>query len=292
MGKKRALVLSGGGSRGSYQIGALMALSERGIGWDSVHGVSVGALNASWYAMHRKEDHPACIGGLVEIWNTVHTSTDIYKPWLPFNLNYIASIWKGSLNSGSPLRKLVGKYWSGEKIDESGVVLTAGCCSLSTIKYEDISSKDNDGNKMLEYVLASSHMPIIFEPLKIDGEVWIDGGLRHQIPLQAALDEGADEIDIIVTSPMKSSPTPVFAEDLKSAPQVAVRATLAMSDQVYLEDCLDIYNVMENNPKIKINLYMPSRVPTPDSMNFSRDHLEAGIRLGYLETKHALISKK
>ena len=61
---KRALVLSGGGSRGSYQVGAIQALLEAGRQWNTIHGISVGALNASWLAMHSPEEQKFSSQGL------------------------------------------------------------------------------------------------------------------------------------------------------------------------------------------------------------------------------------
>ena len=46
----RALVLSGGGSRGAYEIGAWQALEELGVKFDGVYGTSIGAMNAALVA--------------------------------------------------------------------------------------------------------------------------------------------------------------------------------------------------------------------------------------------------
>ena len=50
---KRALVLSGGGSRGAYEIGAWQALRELGVRLDAVYGTSIGAINAALVAQVR-----------------------------------------------------------------------------------------------------------------------------------------------------------------------------------------------------------------------------------------------
>ena len=286
---KRALVLSGGGSKGAYQVGAIKALCEAGSSWSSVHGISVGALNAAWFAMLKPEEQASSIMGLLEIWNNVKSSADIYKPWAPFKLNYIASLWKGSLNTGAPLRGLVSQFWNLDKARNSGVRLTVGCCSLTTTKYHAI---DQTNDNIMEYILASSHLPVVFEPLLIDNEKWVDGGVRHQIPILEAIRENPDEIDVIVTQPIVNFDSADISNDsLKSAVNVSLRGAGIFSDQVYFEDCLDVIRVMNQHGKkhdIKVRFFIPSKLPNEDSMNFDGLTIQRVILMGYEETKAKL----
>lgn len=286
---KRALVLSGGGSKGAYQVGALKALCETGAFWTSVHGISVGALNAAWFAMHKPEDQAKSMEGLLEIWNKVKSSKDIYKPWAPFKLNYIMSLWKGSLNTGLPLRKLVSKFWDTEKARASEVKLTVGCCSMTTTKYHAI---DQSNDNIMDYILASSHLPVVFEPLLIDKEMWLDGGVRHQIPILEAIRENPDEIDVIVTQPIVNfESASVPNESLRNAVSVSLRGAGIFSDQVYFEDCLDVIRVINQYGKkhdIKVRFFVPSALPNDDSMNFDGATIQRVILMGYEETKAKL----
>ena len=63
----RALVLSGGGSRGAYEIGAWQALSELGVRLDGVYGTSIGALNAALVAQGDLDD-------ALELWRNIRVS--------------------------------------------------------------------------------------------------------------------------------------------------------------------------------------------------------------------------
>ncbi len=281
---KRALVLSGGGSKGAWQLGALKALAEAGRSWNSVHGISVGALNGSWIAMHTPEEHPGCVNGLIEVWNNVLTSDDIYEPWAPCGLKYIWSMWKGSLNSGAPLRKLVKSYWNSEKLTKSGVKLTVGCASLTTGLYAAI---DGEHANIMEYVLASSHMPLIFEPLTIDNQQWIDGGIRHQIPILEALKENPDEIDVIITSPISETRIDKRT-DITSVPGVALRLSEIVSDQIYVSDFFTVMRAAKSVDGLKINIYSPSVRPNADSMDFNHLGIETSVQTGYEETRRKL----
>lgn len=286
---KRALCLSGGGSKGAYQVGAIQALLEAGRTWDSVHGISVGALNATWIAMHRPEEQAESFQGLRAIWDGVRSSANIYKPWAPFYLNYIASMWKGSLNSGAPLRGIVSKFWDINRIRYSGVKMTVGCCSLTTSRYHAI---DQSSDNFMEYVLASSHLPVIFEPLMIDDQLWVDGGIRHQIPILDALKEDPDEIDVIVTQPVTNYEelnTP--NSSMRSAIGVSLKGASIFSDQVYFEDCMHVIRLIKDEGKkhtVKVNFYVPSVLPNADSMNFDGETIQRIIKMGYEETKERL----
>lgn len=274
---KRALVLSGGGSKGAFQVGVLKALLERGTSWDSIHGISVGALNASYLAMFPPAEQPGSLSGLLAIWNSVDETKDIYEPWAPAKLHYVASMFKGSLNTGAPLRRLVKKHLDPNRLGESGVKLTVGCCSLSSGQYVAI---DGAVDNILEYILASCHLPLVFEPLIIDGEQWVDGGIRHQIPILEALKERPDEIDVIITSPVSAER--VFGVDkaLVSAPQVAMRASEILADQVYINDFFLVSRVIKMG-KVKVRLFAPRVQPNDNSMNFDGNTIRVLIEMGY-----------
>ena len=283
---KRSLVLSGGSSRGAYQVGAIQALLESGRKWDTVHGISVGALNASWIAMHSPLEQSNSINGLLEIWNNIKTSDDIFIHWNPIKpINYLYSMWKGSLFSGQPLKNIVYKSLDKQKMLESGVKLTVGCVNLNTSEYEII---DSTNPNIKDFILASSHLPLVFEPIIIDGNQWVDGGIRHQIPILEAIKERPDEVDVILTSPIHIKDRMLKVNNLSSAPKVALRASEIMSDQIYIMDCYTVLRANKIIDNIKINIFIPSIQPCENSMNFDYENIQFGIRLGYEETKNKL----
>ena len=286
---KRALVLSGGGSRGSYQVGAIQALLEAGRTWDTVHGISVGALNASWVAMHSTIEQPHCGKGLLDIWNNIKTSDDIFTRWNPIKpINYLYSMWKGSLHSGQPLKRLVDTFLDRSRIATSGVKLTIGCVNLNNSEYTVI---DGQNHAIKEFILASSHLPLVFEPIELYGEKWVDGGIRHQIPIYEALKERPDEIDVILTCPIAIRDRMLPATNLTSAPRVALRASEILSDQVYLMDCYTVLRAARTLENVKINVFIPSISPNQNSMDFDKEKIQAGIKLGYEETLAKLMQK-
>lgn len=288
---KRALVLSGGGSRGAWQVGAINALLESGRCWTSVHGVSVGALNGAFLAMHPPWEQFKQIKNLLKLWQNIKDSNDIYKPWFDFKpVNYVMSMFKGSINSGEPLENLVSSIWDKEKIERSGVNFTVGCTSLSTGEYRHFNQYHEN---FFKYVLASSHLPIIFPPLFIDSHLWVDGGIRHQIPFSEALAEEPDEIDVILTAPLRVSDRLGQLSVAASAPKTAIRASEIMSDQIYANDVRFVLAFIDNHhKKCKVNIFAPKVLPTQNSMDFNNEFIKFNIGLGYEETKKQLTKNK
>ncbi|MGH9552300.1 MAG: patatin-like phospholipase family protein, partial [Terriglobales bacterium] len=68
---KRALVLSGGGARGAYQVGVLKALRELGIHFDMAFGTSVGGINAAFFVQNK-------LDRLAEVWCEIR-ATDVFR---------------------------------------------------------------------------------------------------------------------------------------------------------------------------------------------------------------------
>lgn len=163
---KKALSLSGGASRGSYQFGALKFLSFY-ENFDVIYGTSVGALNGAMYAEGKMDV-------LEEIWKSIKDKDVHRKGIWPVRL-----LFNGYLYNNKPLRKLIDKYLNVTDLKKdlyvtvvdmvSGELLTIYCNELSDTDYKDI-------------VFASTIMPGIWKPLYKGKQVLADGGLRDNIP--------------------------------------------------------------------------------------------------------------
>lgn len=85
-----ALVLGGGGVRGAYEVGALLALTElvpaEEMKYNIISGVSVGAMNSCFCVGFEVGDEKAMSKYLVEVWNKIKGSRDLYSYWFGFTL--------------------------------------------------------------------------------------------------------------------------------------------------------------------------------------------------------------
>src|SRR5690606_10312827 len=154
--------LSGGADYGSFQLGVLKFLIlEKGHRYNSMYGVSVGALNASFLAMF--EDQAEGILQLEQFWLNVKKS-DIYKRWFPFGK--IHGLWKPSLYNATPLKNMVRKNLDVDKI--KNITVGVGVVSMKNGKFKMFY---NDHPKFKDAVVASSSFPLYFQPISIDGEL-------------------------------------------------------------------------------------------------------------------------
>jgi predicted acylesterase/phospholipase RssA len=290
---KRALVLSGGASRGAYQVGALKALIETGHTWTSIHGISVGSLNAAWLTSHSVcKDYD--IAGLIQLWSNISQSEDMIKPWSNIRFfNYLMSIWKGSLNSHKNLKAIIERNIKAESIHSSNIKLTVGCCSMNDGHYLAIAGNNPH---IIDFVLASSMLPVVFNPIIIKNEKWVDGGIRHQIPIVEALAERPAEIDIILTrNPIASYDIKIEADmtKLRSAPRMALRASEIMNDQIYQADFNTALRAARTVQNVNFSLYLPEGVSSiKDSLVFNPALIKETIQLGYEETMKVLAKAK
>ncbi|MGW8250832.1 MAG: patatin-like phospholipase family protein, partial [Anaerolineales bacterium] len=109
MAKKIALVLSGGGAKGAFQVGAEKYAREvKGYHWDVIAGVSVGALNGAMLAMEKYDR-------LLEVWNTI-SDDQVYTGG--FNLLSVIKLLFGarSFYGNQPLQRLLQKEFEPDAI--------------------------------------------------------------------------------------------------------------------------------------------------------------------------------
>lgn len=281
---KRALVASGGGSKGSHQIGTIKALLEARGGYDVVCGCSVGALNSAFLAQHNPEDQLRAISELENIWLDLGGDGVIFKNHAPGFLTYLWSLWKGGVRDMSPLQGLIKKKLDHKKLIESKTDLMVGVVSLNSGKYKVVNKYNNS---IVDYIWASCVFPILFSPVKIDDEMWVDGGIRHQIPLQDVLRlEDIVEIDIVLTSPQTGHIHDfMLNERFGSILNVATRGAGILSSEIFEKGAV-VY--VPHDRKIKINLWEPSNEVNKNSFSFDKEEIKQNIERGYRETKEKL----
>lgn len=187
MARNATLVLSGGGAKGAFEVGAEEVLrNEGGYEWDHVFGVSVGALNGTLLAQQEYDR-------LLEIWGNLREQ-DVYRKF-----GWVTIAWrlaverKRGLYDNRPLRQLIQKNAGGGQFK---VPLYVGRVSLVTGRYELVSYRDPD---ILDAVWESATMPVIWEP--IGSKAYVDGGLRNVTPLGDALKHKPEEIVVILCNP-------------------------------------------------------------------------------------------
>lgn len=277
----RALVLSGGACKGSYQVGVLRKwMLEERREYDIFCGVSVGALNVSLLAHYR--DSREAQFALENVWRH-HVSNDaIYRRWFPFGR--VSGLWKHSLFDSSPLRELVMSHIDVQKIRESGKRLSVGAVCLET--GEKVFGTEEDDN-LAEWVLASASYPVFFTPVNIGGRFWFDGAVKNMTPLGRAIELGATEIDMIVCSnPDVQRPVPQQQKSFPLYRQIS-RVVDVMSDQVLRTD-MQITSLKNQLSRargdlrpVTVRYVQPAERLTENSFDFDPKTISKMIEKGY-----------
>lgn len=189
---KKALIISGGGARGAFAVGALKALQERNLlEYDLIAGASTGALIAPLALMKD-------IATLEDIYSNTTTDQVVRKKFLLFALLFGDSIY-----DTTPLANLIERFLPDAKAHSilngktalfiATTELQSGRAmyfSNSNSPHPDLDSAFTkiENPKMLRRVmLASSNQPIFMPPIEIHGRQYMDGGLRDISPVRVAL---------------------------------------------------------------------------------------------------------
>ncbi|PIP28100.1 MAG: patatin [Candidatus Moranbacteria bacterium CG23_combo_of_CG06-09_8_20_14_all_35_22] len=167
---KVGLALSGGTALGIAHIGVIKALRENKIPIDCVAGTSAGAIAA------------ACLAFDVPLEKMIEISRGMnWQSISEFGYS------KLGINSNHPIRELMISALGDVKIEEARIPLAIVATDIDTGK-EIIFHKGN----LAQAIMASTCLPGIFIPVKIDGRKLVDGGLVENLPLSPLKKMGAE----------------------------------------------------------------------------------------------------
>ncbi|MBN2481715.1 MAG: patatin-like phospholipase family protein, partial [Bacteroidales bacterium] len=208
------LVLSGGAARGFAHLGVLKALEESGIKPDIISAVSAGSIAGAFYADGYTPD---------EI-------LEIYLAKSLFDLIQITVPKTGFLNANG-LRDTLKKNLRSKNIEQLKIPMVIAVTDFLKGKSEYLT----EGN-LIDAVMASSCVPVLFEVVKINGKFYVDGGVLNNMPVEP-IEKKCKKLIGVYIMPAGE------VESLKGIVHVAERAfylTLA-AKSVNKKDLFDIY---------------------------------------------------
>ena len=185
--QKTAFVFAGGGSLGAIQVGMLGVLLSAGLHPDFVIGTSVGALNACYFAGAPNAEGAA---RLAEIWSSVRRR-DIFSFTFA---SAFGMLWnKGHFVDPRGLRRLIETNLPYARLEDSAIPVHI----LATdVQGMPVSLSNGPA---IDAVLASAAVPGIFPPVRIDGQMLMDGAIAANTPIWLAADLGASRIIVLPT---------------------------------------------------------------------------------------------
>ena len=175
MSKKLGLALGAGGARGVAHVGLLMALEEEGIKPDFIAGASMGAVVGGVYASGVSAER------IYEIIKTLKKRDIIGIN--PAAISQMAILRSGKVNS------LLCEYLAVENIEDFPV-------KFSCVATDLLSGKPYifDSGNAAKAIRASSTIPAVFRPVKLDDKLLVDGGCTCRVPIKIVKEMGADAV--------------------------------------------------------------------------------------------------
>ena len=215
---KVALVLSGGGAKGYAHLGVLRVLEKENIKIDYIAGTSIGALVGTLYSIGYSIDEIEKVLDNLNIENFLESGSDLtgldldkketlkkYSFYVNFDneLNY--SLPKGLRETEElylVVKNLLKNYENTKNFNNFPIPLRVVATNLNTGETKSFSEGD-----IAKVLTASMAIPTIFEPVEVNGALYVDGLVSRNLPVEEAYDMGAD---LVIASDVG---TPVVKKD-------------------------------------------------------------------------------
>lgn len=183
-GYRDAFVLSGGGSLGAIQVGALQALMDAGVQPDVLVGCSVGSLNATFLAVDPRRER---LDDLEKLWLSLNRG-DIF----PASRRSIAGhLVRRDTHLYEPdgLRDLVDRLVPAS--DLADLAVPVHIVTTDLFSGQPVWWTSGDPRQVL---VASASLPGLFPPVALGDSLHVDGGVTCPVPVQRAIELGAERI--------------------------------------------------------------------------------------------------
>jgi NTE family protein len=206
------LVFQGGGALGAYQAGVYQALHEAGIEPDWIIGTSIGAINASLIAGNAPDRrlprlkefwdrvaHKTVWGGsaawpqicqTLSYWNTLaHGIHGFFEPnpMAFLGTHVLLGADKAGYYSTAPLERTLGDLVDFSLVNRCRPRLTVGAAHVRTSRMKYFDSREMEIG--VRHVMASGALPPAFPAVRVDGELYWDGGILSNTPTEAIFDD-------------------------------------------------------------------------------------------------------
>lgn len=267
---KRALVVSGGGMKIPFELGAIETLAKatmKGVSlddlvrgdvplpWGIMAGVSAGALTVAGLAGGRLKDLVMIRDRILGIRKT----SDLYvKRWG----GIFRVLWERgeSIYHPGPLRAILEKSFDRKAALADGAPHTmVGWVDLFSGKYQTATPEDED---FMDSVMASASLPGLFPGIKHGMERRMDGGIRNVTPLADVIRAGAEVIDVVLASPLRMYPGFSKPDSIISR---LTRSLSIMGNEVFINDLRETgfrnlsAETTTGTRVIEVNVVLPQR---------------------------------
>ncbi len=303
---EKVFVLSGGSIRGAFQAGAIAEILTSGSFIpDAVYGTSAGSLNGAFIADRAGR---AVIAGDSPDW--VKIGNQLQQFWLKEitsfkkigrkkgKLKLLYSIvfnkFDGFVDT-SALQRLVHKEIKRENLLKSPIDFYACSVDISTGKAIYAIAKDHP--EILDYIIASTAIPMVMPLSIINNKSLVDGGIREVAPLNVAIKEGVKEIYCILCQPTEIKQNKF---NRNSAIELMDRLMSIVSNETINNDidhCIEINEILDfisqpitsgplnGKRNIDLKIIRPPKPVELNLTNFTPEQIKAALKYGWDESQ-------
>lgn len=284
----KALVISGGGSKGAYAGGvAQYLIQEEGNNYDMFLGTSTGSLLVPHLAAGKIEK-------LYDIYTNVR-QRDIFSV-NPFTLrkkgrrefvsiDFINTLWqfikmKRTFGESKNLRRHIRRNFTLEeynliKATKDDVVVTVSNLSKNRVEYKSI--RDFSYDEFCDWIWISCNYIPFMSLVKRNGFEYADGGLGCVVPIREAILRGATKVDAIVLESESMEYNKILGKNPFS---LLINLFGHLSDQIERND-ITIGKLAAKNNNVELNLYYTPSKLTENSLIFNKKLMTSWWQQGY-----------
>ena len=289
----RALVISGGGSKGAFAGGvAQFLIQEAGNKYDIFVGTSTGSLLICHLALGKLDK-------IKEIYSNVNQKTIFNN--CPFvvkkkhgideisinHWNVVKNFFQGKKTFGESenLRKLIRESLTIEEYNElregpNDVVVTVSNLSLNQVEYKSIMDYSYD--EFCDWIGISANYTPFMSLVRKNGSEYADGGLGSIVPIEEAILRGANHVDVVVLHTEIN-----YMNRMPSRNPFELLTTMLS----FILDRIEVHNIrigklVANQKGAIINLYYTPTVLTTNSLIFNKEKMTRWWKRGYLYAKN------
>lgn len=284
----RALVISGGGSKGAFGGGVAQYLMEElHHSYDMFLGTSTGSLLISHLALKK-------IQKIKEVYTSVNQSSifsncpfTIQKKYGVTNIginhwNVLKNFYRGKKTFGESenLLDLIHNTLRPEEFNtlknaSEDIIITVSNLSLNEVEYKSIKNCNYDD--FCEWIWISCNYTPFMSLVRKNGCEYADGGLGSMVPIEEALKRGATVVDAII---LHTEVTQFNRMPSKNAFSLLTSMFSFMLDRIELQN-IRIGKLVATHSNAIINLYYTPTVLTTDSLIFDKEKMSAWWESGY-----------
>nr|WP_299345542.1 patatin-like phospholipase family protein [Allomuricauda sp.] len=289
----RALVISGGGSKGAFAGGVSQFLiQEAKYKYDLFVGTSTGSLLISHLALNKLDK-------IKEIYSSVNQDSIFSN--CPFIIrkkhgveviginhwNVLRNFLKGRKTFGESenLRYLIRESITVEEFNilkngPSDIVVTVSNLSLNQVEYKSIN--DCTYEEFCDWIWISSNYTPFMSLVRRNGCEYADGGLGSLVPIEEALRRGATELDVVV---LRTEVNYLNRMPVRSPFELITTIFAYMLDRNENQN-IRIGKLVANQKNAIINFYYTPTVLTTNSLIFNKERMTMWWKRGYLYAKN------